>query len=332
MLLAQIQELERELRSSTVDNPRGAFGRFKLKLADRLAALLTAPRELPTPQPCEAHPVGDCYWCEQANKVAGADPAPRAAGPQVEGQICPQDGGVCWEKCRTNYCALTASWAEVASLQQQLAQLQEQFAFEAGHVWGKDEARWQLLKQALETPELKSDLSRLAAISATVNSREPASEADIARAQQLAKQYGWEKTDDKIKELEQQLAAAQAERESAVRQFQAVEQDAQQLQRRALSAEAALTTAQQELETERIRLAACTTAALGNTPDTVAQRIAPGHPYWSASYGDVCAAVDREMELRAALTRLQQERQKQAINELTQEAQELVIRPFTNPR
>lgn len=53
-----------------------------------------------------------------------------------------------------------------------------------------------------------------------------------------------------------------------------------------------------ELELERMRLAACGVAALANTPTTVAQRISRDHPYWSASYGDVCAAVDREMAYR----------------------------------
>jgi len=39
-----------------------------------------------------------------------------------------------------------------------------------------------------------------------------------------------------------------------------------------------------ELETERMRLAACMAAALGNTERTVAERIARDHPYWSASW------------------------------------------------
>jgi len=60
----------------------------------------------------------------------------------------------------------------------------------------------------------------------------------------------------------------------------------------------------QDLRTERetldLKLAACSVAALGNTPAAVAQRIAPGHPYYSASYGDVCRTVDREMELRSS--------------------------------
>lgn len=56
-----------------------------------------------------------------------------------------------------------------------------------------------------------------------------------------------------------------------------------------------------ELETERMRLAACSAAALANTPDTVAQRIAPGHLYYSAAYGDVCRAVDSEIAARTKL-------------------------------
>ncbi len=66
------------------------------------------------------------------------------------------------------------------------------------------------------------------------------------------------------------------------------------------------TPAEIELERERMRLAACMSAALGNTPDAVAQRIGPEHPYWSASYGDMCKAVDREIELRAEVSRLRE--------------------------
>lgn len=64
----------------------------------------------------------------------------------------------------------------------------------------------------------------------------------------------------------------------------------------------------EELETERIRLAACATAALGNTEAAKAERLTPDHPYWSASYGDVCAAVDREIALRARVAQLEQDR------------------------
>lgn len=56
-----------------------------------------------------------------------------------------------------------------------------------------------------------------------------------------------------------------------------------------------------ELETERMRLAGCGVAAMSNTEDSRAQRIGRDSPYWSASYGDVCSMVDREMALRAEL-------------------------------
>lgn len=59
-----------------------------------------------------------------------------------------------------------------------------------------------------------------------------------------------------------------------------------------------------ELERERMRLAACGVAALANTSKIVADRIDKTNPYWSASYGAVCDAVDREMSLRAEVTRL----------------------------
>jgi hypothetical protein len=56
-----------------------------------------------------------------------------------------------------------------------------------------------------------------------------------------------------------------------------------------------------ELEYERIKLAACGVAALANTDETVKQRITTENKYWSASYGDVCSAVDREIKYRKAL-------------------------------
>ena len=54
-----------------------------------------------------------------------------------------------------------------------------------------------------------------------------------------------------------------------------------------------------ELEVERMRLSACGVAALENTAESAAKRIGPDNPYYSASYSDVCRAVDREMALRA---------------------------------
>lgn len=64
-----------------------------------------------------------------------------------------------------------------------------------------------------------------------------------------------------------------------------------------------LAEARAELETERIQLTACGVAAMQNTVASVAERITRDNPYWSASYGDVCAAVDREMALRAEAER-----------------------------
>ena len=53
-----------------------------------------------------------------------------------------------------------------------------------------------------------------------------------------------------------------------------------------------------EPETERMRLAACSVAALANTRESAkAARDVPDE-YKSASWHDVCAAVDREMDLR----------------------------------
>ena len=62
-----------------------------------------------------------------------------------------------------------------------------------------------------------------------------------------------------------------------------------------------------ELETERMRLAGCGVAAMMNTRSSVKARIGRDNPYWSASYGDVCRAVDAEIELREEVARLNEE-------------------------
>ena len=59
-----------------------------------------------------------------------------------------------------------------------------------------------------------------------------------------------------------------------------------------------------DLETERLRLAGCGVAAIQNTVASREDRILPESPYWSASYGDVCKAVDREIALREENARL----------------------------
>lgn len=54
----------------------------------------------------------------------------------------------------------------------------------------------------------------------------------------------------------------------------------------------------EEVTSERMRLAACGVAALQNTDEAREFRIKSGNEYYSASYHDVCKAVDREMVFR----------------------------------
>lgn len=56
-----------------------------------------------------------------------------------------------------------------------------------------------------------------------------------------------------------------------------------------------------QLEIERMRVVGCGIAAMGNTEKNKAERITKDNPYWTASYGDVCRAVDAEIELRCQL-------------------------------
>lgn len=58
---------------------------------------------------------------------------------------------------------------------------------------------------------------------------------------------------------------------------------------------------QAELETERIRLAACGVVALANTPDSAAKARDMQPEYRSASCDDVARMVDENMRLRAEL-------------------------------
>lgn len=53
-----------------------------------------------------------------------------------------------------------------------------------------------------------------------------------------------------------------------------------------------------ELERERLRLAACGVVAMSNTRETAERNRECHKSYKSASFNDVCAAVDREMALR----------------------------------
>lgn len=54
-----------------------------------------------------------------------------------------------------------------------------------------------------------------------------------------------------------------------------------------------------EVETLRLKLAACGVAALCNTRESACkQKVSKDSPYYSASYEDICDAVNREMDLR----------------------------------
>lgn len=79
---------------------------------------------------------------------------------------------------------------------------------------------------------------------------------------------------------------------------------ARNLERELAAAKAQLAEA---LESERLKLAACGVAALQNTPESAKERLTRDNPYWTASYGDVCHAVDQQMELRAQLSTARQE-------------------------
>ena len=63
----------------------------------------------------------------------------------------------------------------------------------------------------------------------------------------------------------------------------------------------------EELETERMRLACCGVVALSNTEGSAETARACLPKYWSASAGDVAAAVDREMALRHERDQLRQQ-------------------------
>lgn len=41
----------------------------------------------------------------------------RLLGPT--GQICPQDGGVCWDRCASNFCALAAARAQLETAERE---------------------------------------------------------------------------------------------------------------------------------------------------------------------------------------------------------------------
>lgn len=62
-----------------------------------------------------------------------------------------------------------------------------------------------------------------------------------------------------------------------------------------------------EIERLRVQLAGCGVAAMQNTEETVKDRIVEGDYGYSASYYDICKAVDREIRYRDALERIIEE-------------------------
>lgn len=52
-----------------------------------------------------------------------------------------------------------------------------------------------------------------------------------------------------------------------------------------------------------IKLAAISTASIQNTKKTIVDRLEPDHPYYTIAYGDVCAAIDREIQAREKLAK-----------------------------
>ena len=62
-----------------------------------------------------------------------------------------------------------------------------------------------------------------------------------------------------------------------------------------------------ELETERMRLAACGVVAFANTPDSAKQAREMRPEYWSASCGDVARMVDENIKLRAKIEQMEQQ-------------------------
>ena len=62
-----------------------------------------------------------------------------------------------------------------------------------------------------------------------------------------------------------------------------------------------------ELETERMRLAACGVVAFANTPDSAKQAREMRPEYWSASCGDVARMVDENIKLRARIREMERQ-------------------------
>lgn len=90
--------------------------------------------------------------------------------------------------------------------------------------------------------------------------------------------------------------------------LEAVERQLEDMNKNCISLslhESRMKNVERDLEHERLRLAGCGVAAMQNTKKSSKDRIDRTNPNWSASYGDVCAAVDREMDLRERVAELE---------------------------
>ena len=88
-------------------------------------------------------------------------------------------------------------------------------------------------------------------------------------------------------------------------------------------------------ELSSLQLAGISTASIQNTDATVKDRITRENPYWTQAYGDVCRAVDREMQQRQECDRLGkitliQQRQIEALVAARDEAQLIAKRLKTD--
>ena len=95
------------------------------------------------------------------------------------------------------------------------------------------------------------------------------------------------KSDEKIKELDAELQILKNRYSELEGYLEATQEENEDLEAK--------------LEISRMQLVACGVAALQNTEKSKVDRITKDNPYYSASYKDVCDAVDREIDLRAKL-------------------------------
>lgn len=108
-----------------------------------------------------------------------------------------------------------------------------------------------------------------------------------------------------IARLRAEVERLTRDRDLAERKAAVCREDAEISARRAESAEARVAELE---ELHRMREAAISVAAQCNTESSAKeQRIERGNPYWTPAYSDVCAAVDREIVLRARVAELEAE-------------------------